>query len=158
MILLEEALKSNGDYYHLISGFDLPLHDMDYIDDLNIKVKSSSISVNSVKQWLHALGREFLYIIRFGICWGGDANGLRGFSIELSQLSESIVWGGFLLQYWAKERNGSASLIISPDMSWTTGLGVNRYSLTLSARTKCFYDSKFVLSREYIPSSGWWWL
>lgn len=50
MILLEEALKSNGDYYHLISGFDLPLHDMDYIDDLNIKVKSSSISVNSVKQ------------------------------------------------------------------------------------------------------------
>ena len=50
MILLGEALKSNGDYYHLISGFDLPLHDMDYIDDLNIKVKSSSISVNSVKQ------------------------------------------------------------------------------------------------------------
>lgn len=50
MILLEEALKSNGDYYHLISGFDLPLYDMDYIDDLNIKVKSSSISVNSVKQ------------------------------------------------------------------------------------------------------------
>lgn len=30
------------------------------------------------------------------------------------------------------------SLIISPDMSWTTGLGVNGYSPTLSTRMKCF--------------------
>lgn len=39
IILLEEALKSNSDYYHLIPGFDLPLHDMDYIDDFFIKHK-----------------------------------------------------------------------------------------------------------------------
>lgn len=32
IMLLEEALKSNSDYYHLISGFDLPLHSMDYLD------------------------------------------------------------------------------------------------------------------------------
>lgn len=32
-ILLNEAVKSHSDYYHLISGFDLPLHSMDYIND-----------------------------------------------------------------------------------------------------------------------------
>ncbi|WP_432418316.1 hypothetical protein [Bifidobacterium catenulatum] len=32
-------MKSNSDYYHLISGFDLPLHDMDYINDFFIKHK-----------------------------------------------------------------------------------------------------------------------
>lgn len=33
LLLLKEALSSNCDYYHLLSGMDLPLHDMDYIDD-----------------------------------------------------------------------------------------------------------------------------
>lgn len=32
MILLSEAIKSDAEYYHLISGFDLPLHGMDYFD------------------------------------------------------------------------------------------------------------------------------
>lgn len=32
MILLPEAVKSGADYYHLISGFDLPLHGMKYFD------------------------------------------------------------------------------------------------------------------------------
>lgn len=31
--LITHALKSGCDYYHLISGMDLPLHNMDYIDD-----------------------------------------------------------------------------------------------------------------------------
>lgn len=30
--LITHALKSSCDYYHLISGMDLPLHNMDYID------------------------------------------------------------------------------------------------------------------------------
>lgn len=32
MILLSEAIKSDAEYYHLISSFDLPLHGMDYFD------------------------------------------------------------------------------------------------------------------------------
>lgn len=32
LLLLKEALQSNCDYYHLLSGMDLPLHNMDYID------------------------------------------------------------------------------------------------------------------------------
>lgn len=31
--LLKHALESHSDYYHLLSGMDLPLHAMDYIDD-----------------------------------------------------------------------------------------------------------------------------
>lgn len=50
IILLEEALKSNSDYYHLIPGFDLPLHDMDYIDDFFIKHK----------------GKEFIHFSELG--------------------------------------------------------------------------------------------
>lgn len=33
LLLLKEALSAHCDYYHLLSGMDLPLHDMDYIDD-----------------------------------------------------------------------------------------------------------------------------
>ncbi|OZG68548.1 beta-1,6-N-acetylglucosaminyltransferase [Bifidobacterium eulemuris] len=32
MLLLKESRKSNCDYYHLLSGMDLPLHKIDYID------------------------------------------------------------------------------------------------------------------------------
>lgn len=37
MLLLREALSDNNDYYHLLSGMDLPLHNMDYIDDFFVK-------------------------------------------------------------------------------------------------------------------------
>lgn len=33
LALIDAALKSNSDYYHLISGMDFPLHTMNYIDD-----------------------------------------------------------------------------------------------------------------------------
>lgn len=33
LLLLREALSSNFDYCHLLSGMDLPLHNMGYIDD-----------------------------------------------------------------------------------------------------------------------------
>lgn len=33
ILLLQHALVSHSDYYHLLSGMDLPLHSMDYIDN-----------------------------------------------------------------------------------------------------------------------------
>lgn len=50
MLLLKEALSSNSDYYHLLSGMDLPLHDMDYIDDFFAKNQ----------------GREFIHFTEIG--------------------------------------------------------------------------------------------
>ena len=93
IILLEEALKSNSDYYHLISGFDLPLHDMDYIDDFFIKHKGKEfIHFSELDETMTPRTRQRISIYHpFQNMLGGDANGLKGFSIELSQLSESIV-------------------------------------------------------------------
>lgn len=48
--LLKRALKSNSDYYHLISGMDLPLHGMDYIDNFFEKNK----------------GKEFIHFTEYG--------------------------------------------------------------------------------------------
>lgn len=50
IVLLKEAIKSECDYYHLISGMDLPLHDMNYIDDFFIKHK----------------GKEFIHFSELG--------------------------------------------------------------------------------------------
>lgn len=36
MLLLKQAIPSQCDYYHLLSGADLPLHSMDYIDSFFI--------------------------------------------------------------------------------------------------------------------------
>lgn len=36
MLLLKQAIPSQCDYYHLLSGVDLPLHSMDYIDSFFI--------------------------------------------------------------------------------------------------------------------------
>ena len=48
--LLKQALNGNSDYYHLISGMDLPLHNMDYIDDFFEKNK----------------GKEFIHFTEYG--------------------------------------------------------------------------------------------
>ena len=36
MLLLKQAIPSQCDYYRLLSGVDLPLHSMDYIDSFFI--------------------------------------------------------------------------------------------------------------------------
>lgn len=50
MLLLKEALSSNSDYYHLLSGKDLPLHNMDYINNFFLQHK----------------GKEFVHFTEIG--------------------------------------------------------------------------------------------
>lgn len=66
---------------------------MDYIDDFFIKHKGKEfIHFSELGETMTPRTRQRISIYHsFQNMLGGDANGLKGFSIELSQLSESIV-------------------------------------------------------------------